>query len=73
MIDENDDNEEIVIKDNTRLKKTIQGFNEMGNNYFKHCKKEKIETISRWCSQLKNHGFGMGRNLQGNEDYENKS
>ena len=30
--DENDDNEEIVIKDDTRLQKTIQGFNERGTN-----------------------------------------
>ena len=33
--------------------------------------KEKIKTISRWCNQLKNHGFEMGGNLEGNEDYEN--
>ena len=55
--DANDDNEEIVIKDNTRLKKTIQGFKERDTNYFKHCNNKKIETISRWCKQLKNNGF----------------
>ena len=57
--DDNDDNEDVVIKDNNRLRKSIRGFNKRGNNYFKHCNKEKIETICRWCSVSLIHDIGM--------------
>lgn len=52
--DEEDDDTNQLQKDKKQIEKIIEEFDERGNNYFKHCNKEKIETIGRWCDEL-NH------------------
>ena len=46
------------------IKKMIEEFDERGNNYFKHCNKEKIEAISTWCNQLLNDQSRMIKNKE---------
>ena len=43
--DEDEDTFAWLDKNKNRIKKMIEEFEERGNNYFKHCNKEKIETI----------------------------
>ena len=42
----------------------IEEFEERGNNYFKHCNKEKIETIGTWCNRLLNNQSKMVKNTE---------
>ena len=42
----------------------IKEFDERGNNYFKHCNKEKIETIRTWCDKLLNEESEIFKNKQ---------
>ena len=42
----------------------IKEFDERGNNYFKHCNKEKIETIGTWCNELLNEKFKISKNKE---------
>ena len=51
-------------KNKNRIKKIIEEFVERGNNYFKHCNKEKIETIGTWCKQLINNQSKMVKNTK---------
>ncbi len=51
-------------KDKNRIKKMIEEFEERGNNYFKHCNKEKIEIIGTWCNQLLNNQSKMVKNTE---------
>ena len=52
--DEDDDSLDTVIKNKDEIEKIVEEFDERGNNYFKHCNKEKIETICNWCNELLN-------------------
>ena len=49
---EDDDSLDTVIKDKDEIAKIVEEFYERGNNYFKHCNKEKIETICNWCNEF---------------------
>ena len=49
----NDDDR--LVKDNNKMKKSIEGFKEEGSEYFAHCSKEKINTIYKWCNQCLNN------------------
>merc|ERR1712074_190874 len=52
--DEDDDSLNTVIKNKDEIEKIVEEFDERGNNYFKHCNKEKIETICNWCNEMLN-------------------
>merc|ERR1712105_329276 len=52
--DEDDDSLDTVIKNKDEIEKIVEEFDERGNNYFKHCNKEKIETICNWCNEMLN-------------------
>merc|ERR1712074_180911 len=52
--DEDDDSLDTVIKNKDEIEKIVEEFDERVNNYFKHCNKEKIETICNWCNELLN-------------------
>jgi hypothetical protein len=54
-------------KDNNRIENVIKELKGRGNNYFKHCNKEKIETICRWCNKCLHNSSKM---VKKNEDYE---
>ena len=56
---DNGDDENCLVKDSKQIKNVMKGFQSRGHTYFKHCNKEKIETISIWCKQLVNHGKEM--------------
>ena len=53
---ENEDGDSVdrETKNINRIKKMIEEFDDRGHNYFKHCNKEKIETIRRCCNELLN-------------------
>ena len=53
---ENEDGDSVdrATKNINRIKKMIEEFDDRGHNYFKHCNKEKIETIRRCCNELLN-------------------
>ena len=53
---ENEDNDDQLAKDNKRIKSVLKEYHIWGNSYFKHCNKDKIETISKWCNQLMHNG-----------------
>ena len=55
---------ERLTKHKNRIKKMIEEFDERGNNYFKHCNQEKIETISAWCNELLNNHSKMIKNTE---------
>ena len=55
---------ERLTKHKNRIKKMIEEFDERGNNYFKHCNKEKIEAISTWCNKLLNNQSKMIKNTE---------
>ena len=59
---EDEDNFVWLDKNKNRIKKMIEEFEERGNNYFKHCNKEKIETIGTWCNHLINNQNQMVKN-----------
>ena len=59
-----------MVKDNKRIKSALKEFHRRVKTYLKHCNKEKIETISRWCKQLVNHGKNMERNLKGSWNHD---
>ena len=56
MDSENEDGDSVdrESKNINRIKKMIEEFDDRGHNYFKHCNKEKIETIRRCCNELLN-------------------
>jgi hypothetical protein len=65
--EEEDEDEDTFVwlnKNKNRIKKMIEEFEERGNNYFKHCNKEKIETIGTWCKQLINNQSKMVKNTK---------
>ena len=49
----------------------IKEFDERGNNYFKHCNKEKIETIRTWCDKLLNEESKIFKNKENLKKAEN--
>ena len=51
---EDDDSFDRLSKHKNKIEKMIEEYDERGNNYFKHCNKEKIETICTWCNELLN-------------------
>jgi vacuolar-type H+-ATPase subunit I/STV1 len=61
---ENEDTFDRATKNKNRIKKIIEEFDERGNNYFKHCNKEKIETISTWCNELLNKQSEIFKNKE---------
>ena len=61
---EDDATFERLTKHKNRIKKMIEEFDERGNNYFKHCNKEKIEAISTWCNKLLNNQSKMIKNTE---------
>ena len=61
---EDEDTCDRLTKNKNIIKKIIEEFDERGNNYFKHCNKEKIETISTWCNELLNNQSKMIKNTE---------
>jgi hypothetical protein len=61
---EDDDTFDRLTKNRNRIQKMIEEFDERGNNYFKHCNKEKIETISTWCNKLLNKQSEIFKNKE---------
>jgi hypothetical protein len=61
-LNEDEDNYDWLDKNKNRIKKTIEEFEERRNNYFKHCNKEKIKTISTWCNELLHNQSKMIKN-----------
>ena len=61
---EDEDTSVWLQKNKNTIKKMIEEFDERGNNYFKHCNKEKIETIRTWCNKLLNKESKIIRNTE---------
>jgi hypothetical protein len=61
---EDDDTSVWLQKNKNRIKKMIEEFDERGNIYFKHCNKEKIETIRTWCNKLLNKESKILKNTE---------
>ena len=61
---EDEDTCDRLTKNKNMIKKIIEEFDERGNNYFKHCNKEKIEAISTWCNKLLNNQSKMIKNTE---------
>ena len=51
-------------KNKNKIERMIEEFDERGNNYFKHCNKEKIETIQTWCDELLNEESKIFKNKE---------
>ena len=61
---EDDDTSTWLHKNKNKIEEMIKEFDERGNNYFKHCNKEKIETIGTWCNELLNEKFKISKNKE---------
>ena len=52
------------VKIKNKIEKMIEEFDKRGNNYVKHCNKEKIETIITWCDELLNEESKIFKNKE---------
>jgi hypothetical protein len=66
--DEGEDKEDSLLQDKKRIQRAIKEFEKRGNNYFKHCNKEKIETLRAWSDKVVEDGDVMVKELGSSVD-----
>ena len=69
QIDERDTDPD-TDKGEDQDKRAIEGFKERVNNYFKHCNREKIETLRVWSNKLLKDKNKMEKELRNTDNYE---